>query len=226
MSDATTTSEARQGLVSTSCSPVLNLYAGIGGNRHHWKGRDVVAVEYDEKIAAEYSRRFPNDEVIVGDAHEYLKANYARFGLIWSSPPCPTHSRMWGKNRTPEFPDMRLYAEILFLQRWAPGAWVVENVKPWYRPLIEPASVCGRHAFWSNLPMWGLPEPPPTPKDFIKEATPESIADYLGVEPVLLYCNGNHDPKQAMRNCVHPETGRAIWNIFEENREDQSPSEG
>ena len=33
----------------------------------------------------------------------------------WSSPPCPTHSRFWGQNRTPEYPDMKLYQEILFL---------------------------------------------------------------------------------------------------------------
>lgn len=212
---------AEAGCPATLCSPALNLYAGIGGNRHHWKGGKVVAVEYDPKVASVYAERFPDDEVIVGDAHEYLKENYGKFGFIWSSPPCPTHSRMWGKNRTPQYPDMRLYEEILFLQRWAPGAWVVENVKPWYRPLIEPSAVSGRHAFWSNLPMWGLPEPPPTPKGFITDATPEAIADYLGIEPVLLCVNGNHEPKQAMRNCVHPETGRAIWEIYQQNPPEQ-----
>jgi DNA (cytosine-5)-methyltransferase 1 len=211
--------DAKAGCPALFCSPALNLYAGIGGNRHHWTGGKVTAVEYDPKIAAVYAERFPDDEVIVGDAHEYLKENYGRFEFIWSSPPCPTHSRMWGQNRTPQYPDMRLYEEILFLQRWAPGSWVVENVKPWYRPLIEPAAVVGRHAFWSNLPMWGLPDPPPTPKSFIKDATPEAIADYLGIEPVLLCVNGNHDPKQAMRNCVHPETGLAIWKIYQENAE-------
>ena len=197
---------------------VLNLYAGIGGNRHYWPSENIVAVESDPKIAAEYSRRFPMDEVIVGDAHEYLKQHHAEFSFIWSSPPCPTHSRMWGQNRKPDYPDMKLYSEILFRQRWAPGAWVVENVKPWYRPLIEPATVCGRHALWSNLPLWGLVEPPPTPKGFITTATPDEIAAYLGIEPALICCNGNHEPKQAMRNCVHPKTGRDIWDILEKRQ--------
>lgn len=209
---------------AASCSPALNLYAGIGGNRHHWTGRHVVAVEHDPKVAAEYQRRFPKDEVIVGDAHAYLMEHYARFDFIWSSPPCPTHSRMWGQNRKPEYPDMRLYQEILFLQRWAPGSWIVENVKPWYRPLIEPSGEAGRHLFWSNLELFWLPEPPPTPKGFIK-ASNKPLAEYLGIEPVSLCVGGNHCPQQAMRNCVHPLTGQAIWNLYLENAKAHPPRE-
>ena len=78
---------------------ILNLYAGIGGNRHLWPDGGIVAVERDPKIAAEYARRFPADEVVVGDAHEYLKENDARFDFIWASPPCPTHSRFWYRSR-------------------------------------------------------------------------------------------------------------------------------
>lgn len=185
----------------------LNLYAGIGGNRALWAGVDVVAVEHDPRIAAEYARRFPSDTVIVGDAHAYLEQHYAEFDFIWSSPPCPTHSRMWGQNRTPTYPDMRLYQEIIFLLRFAKCGWVVENVKPYYRPLVEPSCVCGRHVFWSNLEWMYIPEPPPSPASFIKDATLEDIAAYLGIEPVRLTCNGNHDPRQALRNCVHPMTG-------------------
>lgn len=193
---------------------ILNLYAVIGGNRARWTGGHIVAVENDPKIAAEYHKRFPDDEVLIGDAHAYLQQNYAHFDFIWSSPPCPTHSRMWGQNRTPEYPDMRLYQEILFLKRWAPNAWVVENVKPWYRPLIAPDAQSGRHVFWSNLPLWGLSDPPAAPSGFIDTATPEAIAEYLGIEPAMICCNGNHEPKQVMRNCVHPTTGLEIWNVY------------
>ena len=202
---------------------ILNLYAGIGGNRHLWPVDGVVAVEHDEKIAAEYKRRFPADEVVVGDAHQFLADNFARFDFIWASPPCPTHSRFWGQNRTPEYPDMKLYQEILFLQRWAPGAWVVENVKPYYKPLIEPAGDIGRHLFWSNLPMWGVHEPPPAPRGWMgndgpnNQASRDELAAWLGIEPVNLCCNGNHDPGQAMRNCVHPATGLEIWNLYKAN---------
>ena len=73
---------------------VLNLYAGIGGNRKYWEDVEVTAVEYNEEIANVYQHFFPNDNVIVDDAHEYLAKNWRNFDFIWSSPPCPTHSRM------------------------------------------------------------------------------------------------------------------------------------
>lgn len=190
---------------------ILNLYAGIGGNRHHWCG-DVTAVEAQPDIAEAYRERFPHDNVVVGDAHQFLLEHYDEFDFIWSSPPCPTHSRMWGQNRKPGYPSMELYEEILFLQRWATGSWVVENVKPWYKPLVEPSGASGRHLFWSNFDLFWLPEPPPRPKGFIKNATAQDLADYLGIEPALICCGASHEPKQVMRNCVHPETGREIMN--------------
>lgn len=66
---------------------VLNLYAGLGGNRKLWQGCKVTAVERDEKIAKIYQKNNPNDEVIIADAHEYLRDNYMNFDFIWSSPP-------------------------------------------------------------------------------------------------------------------------------------------
>ena len=44
---------------------ILNLYAGIGGNRKLWGNEhDITAVEYDVEIAAVYQDLFPNDETI------------------------------------------------------------------------------------------------------------------------------------------------------------------
>ena len=129
---------------------VLNLYAGIGGNRKLWEGVDVTAVEYREDIAAVYKDHFPNDNVVVADAHQYLLNNYENFDFIWTSPPCQTHSRarMWGfKNNRKvekEYPDMKLYQEILFLKHYFTGKWVVENVNPFYEPLIPPTKEMGR----------------------------------------------------------------------------------
>ena len=74
---------------------VLNAYCGIGGNRKLWPdGHDITAVEYNENIAKIYQDFFPNDKVIVGDAHQYLLEHYKEYDFIWSSPPCPTHSSM------------------------------------------------------------------------------------------------------------------------------------
>lgn len=66
---------------------VLNLYSGLGGNRKNWTGVKVTAVENDPKIARIYSDNFPEDEIVIGDAHEYLLQNHHLFDLVWSSPP-------------------------------------------------------------------------------------------------------------------------------------------
>jgi DNA (cytosine-5)-methyltransferase 1 len=141
---------------------ILNAYAGIGGNRKHWDGEkhDIVAVEINEKIAGEYDRLYPNDEVIVGDAHEYIRENYQEFDFIWASPPCQTHSQMHylgakddspqNRAREPEYPDMSLYQQVIFLRNFFDGDWVVENVNPYYEELIR-AQRCGRHLIWSNF---------------------------------------------------------------------------
>ena len=138
---------------------ILNLYSGIGGNRHLWgDDHDITAVENCESIAKIYSDLFPKDNVIVTDAHLYLQNHFKEYDFIWSSPPCPTHSRMRfkaycnGKGNA-LFPDMKLYEEILFLQQYTKNTnikYVVENVKGWYKPLIEP-QVLGRHYLWANF---------------------------------------------------------------------------
>jgi len=134
---------------------ILNLYACLGGNRLLWDDCEVTAVELDPELARMYQERFPNDIVIVADAHQYLLDHYKEFDFIWSSPPCPTHSRarFWGSGSGKMevlYPDMSLYQEILFLQHYFKGKWVVENVIPFYEPLI-PAKKIGRHLFWSNF---------------------------------------------------------------------------
>lgn len=137
---------------------ILNLYACLGGNRYKWDevaDVEVTAVEYDPELAKLYQERFPNDTVIVADAHQYLLDHYKEFDFIWSSPPCPTHSRAryWaiGSNgKDPVYPDMRLYQEIVFLEHHFNGKYVVENVIPYYEPLI-PAEKRGRHLYWCNF---------------------------------------------------------------------------
>lgn len=193
---------------------VLNLYAGVGGNRKHWDA-DVTAVEYDPKIASVYSQLYPEDAVIVTDAHQYLLDHYGEFDFIWSSPPCPTHSKMnqSGRNRTPRYPDMGLYQEIIFLRHNFKGTWVVENVVPYYTPLIEPAARIGRHMFWANYQI--APYDAPHFKGFIKKQNLEAkkeLQDWLGIYfEENLYVGKNHCPTQVLRNCVHPDLGLHVF---------------
>jgi DNA (cytosine-5)-methyltransferase 1 len=135
---------------------ILNLYACLGGNRYKWDevtDVDVTAVEWDEELAKLYQERFPNDQVIVADAHQYLLDHYKEYDFIWSSPPCPTHSRARfarRKTTTAVYPDMKLYQEIIFLNKWFNGKYVVENVISYYEPFIL-AKKRGRHLYWTNF---------------------------------------------------------------------------
>jgi DNA (cytosine-5)-methyltransferase 1 len=199
---------------------ILNLYAGLGGNRKHWDTtHEVTAVEYTKKIADTYAKNFPNDTVVVGDAHEYLLNHFEEFDFIWSSPPCQSHSRMirGGKNRTPRYPDMRLYEEILFLIHNFEGLWVVENVVPYYGELI-PATTIGRHLFWSNFDIEA--EDVPRPPGFISKTNvegSEQLKEWLGIQyEGNIYYDGNHCPAQVLRNCVHPDLGKQILTCVEE----------
>ena len=133
---------------------ILNLYACLGGNRYKWgDDHDITAVEWDEELAKLYQERFPNDKVIVADAHQYLLDHYKEYDFIWSSPPCPTHSRFnlsMKNKRKMKYPDMRLYEEIILLKHYFTGKYVIENVIPFYEPLI-PAKKRGRHLYWCNF---------------------------------------------------------------------------
>ena len=135
---------------------ILNLYACLGGNRYKWgDNHDITAVEWDEELARLYKERFPNDKVIVADAHQYLLEHYKEFDFIWSSPPCPSHSRInisqyTRDNWKPRYPDMALYQEVIFLDNYYKGQYVIENVIPFYEPLI-PAKKRGRHLYWCNF---------------------------------------------------------------------------
>jgi DNA (cytosine-5)-methyltransferase 1 len=136
---------------------ILNLYACLGGNRYKWDevadNLEVTAIELDPELAKLYQERFPNDKVIVADAHQYLLDHFKEFDFIWSSPPCPTHSKARFARRettSAAYPDMKLYEEILFLDKWFKGKYVVENVVPYYTPLIT-AKKRGRHLYWTNF---------------------------------------------------------------------------
>ena len=99
-----------------------NGYAGIGGNRKLIPDEiticgitykiEVTAIENNKEIAKIYQDFFPNDKVIVTDAHQYLLEHYKEFDFIWSSPPCPTHSgvnHFLNAQGCIRYPDMGLW---------------------------------------------------------------------------------------------------------------------
>ena len=189
---------------------ILNLYAGIGGNRKLWGDEhEVWAVELDYDIWNVYKKLYPNDVVIGSeDAHAYLLKFFKEFDFIWSSPPCPSHSRqrlqLQGRGLYC-YPDMRLYQEIIFLQKFFKGKWVVENVIPYYEPLIKPTATIDRHHFWSNFHITDIPV---TRNHNVNRATKEELAAYHNI----VLPEGTKDQRHLLRNAVNPEVGLHILN--------------
>jgi len=201
---------------------ILNLYAGIGGNRKLWDGDiEVTAVENNKKIAKIYQDFFPNDKVIITDAHEFLLKHYKEFDFIWSSPPCPTHSitnHFLNAQGVIRYPDMSLWQEIIFLKTFFHGKWVVENVRTYYEPLIkhQPA---GRHYFWANFNISNLKIKckfnianmrASTRKD--KKDNEKSLELFHGIS-LKKYDDKIIDKRKLLRNCVNPRLGLHIFNM-------------
>lgn len=188
---------------------VLNLYAGIGGNRKKWIDVDVTAVEIEEEIANIYKSLYPNDTIIIGDAHQYLLNNSDKFDFVWTSTPCQTHSSMRQnlavrfRGTRPMYADMRLYQEIIFLKYNFKGLWVVENVKPYYEPLIKPTVILQRHLFWANFEIENLN----FPTDNLRSAQISDLQEHIGIN-LSKYKLSNK--RRVLRNCVHPDLGQHI----------------
>jgi DNA (cytosine-5)-methyltransferase 1 len=201
---------------------ILNLYACLGGNRYKWDEVaaqagieiNVTAIEIDAELAALYQLRFPNDKVIITDAHEFLLNNFSKFDFIWSSPPCPSHSRARFARKettTPVFPDLKLYEEIIFLENYFEGKFLVENVIPYYKPLIE-AKKRGRHLYWCNF---NLP---------INLNERHALGIMESKNEVRKWCDfhdfdfyqykGNQRINKIARNLVDYEAGKTIFETF------------
>lgn len=189
---------------------ILNLYAGLGGNRRLWgKEHQVTAVEYDPSIAAYYADAYPNDQLIIGDAHQYLLDHYSEFDVIWSSPPCQTHSSfrfnigVRYRGVKPVYPEMSVYQEIILLNSHFEGVWVVENVKPYYKPLIEPTIELQRHLFWSNKPI--------REREFVKDNLRAAQIPHLQAHHQIDLSNYKiTNKRQALRNCVESHLGKYV----------------
>ncbi len=217
---------------------ILNLYAGIGGNRKLWGDEhEVTAIEIEPEIAEAYKYFFPNDNVIIGDAHKYLLEHYKEFDFIWSSPPCPSHSvrgmltmkygekvkeqnlKKKGGTKEVEFPDMKLYQEIILLKHFFKGKWVIENTKSYYEPLIKP-QISGNHYFWANFIIGKIK---------LKSSRAVSVTSIKEKEKKVGFnlkdfnfknIKDTHKKDKVLNNCTEPELGFHIFKCaFKEKQE-------
>jgi DNA (cytosine-5)-methyltransferase 1 len=201
---------------------IANLYCGIGGNRRLWDetgNHDITAIELNPDIAKIYQDFFPNDKVIITDAHQYLLEHFKEFDFIWSSPPCPTHSvcnHFLKGQGIIRYPDMKLWQEIILLKHFYKGEYCVENVKSYYEPIIAPQEI-GRHYFWANFyispieidyqigTMNRKASIKSQRKAIIREAQIPEFLDLLDLKDFKL-----KNKRQVLRNCVLPKIGLHI----------------
>lgn len=200
---------------------VLNLYAGIGGNRKLWEDVEVTAVELNEDIAAIYQDFFPDDKVIVADAHQYLLDHFKEFDFIWSSPPCPSHSRIRNEagvgrgQNDPIYPEMDLYQEIILLRHLSKmnlfkGEFCIENVIGYYEPLIFPQKIA-HHYFWTHFHI--------SPFDL------DTRGHFLTNKELMEVKGFNVNNKKLLRNCTEPELGLHILECAKGNYNYQNQSQ-
>lgn len=189
---------------------ILNLYAGIGGNRKLWgDNHDITAVELVPEVAKVYQSLFPKDKVVIGDAHEYLRRHFREFDFIWASQPCPTHSVLQMARYYDEslkFPDMTLYQEIIWLKTFFKGKWVIENVKPYYKPLIQPSFIIERHCYWSSDFILAQEDNAGFYIDIMDDI--HAMAKAYGYDLEKLKAI---DARKALRNVVRPQDGLFIF---------------
>jgi len=207
---------------------VLNLYAGIGGNRKLWTDVEVTAIENNPQIAKIYSDFFLQDKVIVADAHQYLLDHFKEFEFIWSSPPCPSHSvcsHFLKGQGIIRYPDQSLWQEIILLKHFFKGKYCVENTKSYYAPLYPP-QVVGRHYFWANFKISDIKvdyqigtmnrqaSKEKQRKAIIREA---QIPEFLTLHELKDFKLPNK--RQVLRNCVLPRIGLHIFNEMKRRKE-------
>lgn len=195
--------------------PELAATVNFGGGGHK-----ITAVESDEDIAAIYQAQFPGDEMVVGDALEFVEKHLTEFDFIWASPPCQTHSVLnipthAQTNRLPHIPDDKsLYGLIRWLKKWIDPnqLFIVENVKDYLGYLIQPNSMLARHPVWSNFPI------PKKHFNRLKDMDHKSwkqLCEWHKIDqkliPKTLSWEKNHDKRRTiLRNCVDYKIGKYI----------------
>ena len=103
-----------------------------------------------------------------------------------------------------------LYQEILLLKTHFKGKYTTENVKPYYKPLINPSFEIGRHLFWSNFQVNKIKLKKYDAISISKDSRKGKVSDFNEFDISNYKIKSRKD--QILRNCVQPEIGLHIFN--------------
>ncbi|MEO6901587.1 MAG: hypothetical protein ABI241_00710 [Bacteroidia bacterium] len=105
---------------------------------------------------------------------------------------------------------MILYEEIIFLETYFDGKYCVENVIPFYEPLIH-AQKRGRHLYWTNFILPTDLGERSAGKGLIANNSPTEVKDLCNFHLIdLTTYKGDQQKNKIARNLVDFEVGKTI----------------
>jgi DNA (cytosine-5)-methyltransferase 1 len=117
---------------------------------------------------------------------------------------------------------MILYEEILFLENFFFGKYCVENVIPYYNPLI-PAKKRDRHLYWTNFNLPNKLSDRANP-GLIEHGTIKDLEKYHEID--LSSYKGEQSKTKIGRNLVDYEAGKTILSIALNSYQDANKVQG
>lgn len=204
---------------------ILNLYAGLGGNRKSWTNHEIKAVEIVPEIAEIYRKLFPGDQVIIADVMQFVrKENLGSYDFIWASPPCKTHSCATTK-KFRYVPDLTsIHGLRIFLDYQCETPYVIENVQPFYKlpKEYQPTFKIDRHLFWANF-FVPVPEkslinsrisdlPHKRDRSLYMRGSIEELASFHNYDLSIIENLSNRE--SLLRNMTHWKIGKYILDCF------------
>ena len=102
---------------------------------------------------------------------------------------------------------MKLYEEIIFLDTYYKGKYVVENVIPYYEPLI-PAKKRNRHLYWTNFNLPNIISTRKNPDLSRTKNTVKALSVFHDYD--FTKYNGKQSKRKIARNLVDYEAGKTI----------------
>ena len=108
---------------------------------------------------------------------------------------------------------LNLDQEIIFLDTFFKGKYCIENVKPYYEPLI-PAKQRDRHLYWTNFNIPNVLSNRKAPNMNMNTKSKgliEKFLDFHDIKDLVVNYKGKQSKGKIARNLVDYEAGKTIF---------------